>query len=130
MRNIAKIILNTTSFTFLLYFLNLVLLQLLGFSQALFLYLYPLELIFITFGILAVVVLFVLHIIEKRNKDIVGMAFLIASSIQIGILYFVFRKIISSENSNTIERINFFVLFILFLTFETLITIQLLNKKQ
>jgi hypothetical protein len=126
----SKIILSTISFTLLLYFLNLVTLHSLEYSQALFLYLFPLEQIFITFSILAIIVLFVLHIVEKKNKDIVGMVFLIASSIQIGVLYFIFRKVISSENLNTIERINFFVLFFLFLTFETLIIIQLLNKKQ
>ncbi|MFT6749332.1 MAG: hypothetical protein ACJAQ1_001271 [Flavobacterium sp.] len=126
----SKIILSTISFTLLLYFLNLVTLHSLEYSQALFLYLFPLEQIFITFSILAIIVLFVLHIVEKKNKDIVGMVFLIASSIQIGVLYFIFRKVISSSNLNTIERINFFVLFFLFLTFETLIIIQLLNKKQ
>jgi hypothetical protein len=126
----SKIILSTISFTLFLYFLNLVTLHSLEYSQALFLYLFPLEQIFITFSILAIIVLFVLHIVEKKNKDIVGMVFLIASSIQIGVLYFIFRKVISSSNLNTIERINFFVLFFLFLTFETLIIIQLLNKKQ
>ncbi|MFT7350720.1 MAG: hypothetical protein ACI9XR_000436 [Flavobacterium sp.] len=126
----SKIILSTISFTLLFYFLNLVTLHSLEYSQALFLYLFPLEQIFITFSILAIIVLFVLHIVEKKNKDIVGMVFLIASSIQIGVLYFIFRKVISSSNLNTIERINFFVLFFLFLTFETLIIIQLLNKKQ
>ena len=125
-----KIILSTISFTLLLYFLNLVALHSLGYSQALFLYLFSLPQIFISFCILAIIVLFVLHIIEKKNKDIVGMVFLIVSSIQIGVLYFIFRKVISSANLNTIERINFFVLFFLFLIFETLITIQLLNKKQ
>ena len=126
----SKIILSTISFALLLYFLNLVMLQSLGFSQALFLYLFSLEQIFMSFGFLAIIVLLVLHIVEKKNKDIVGIVFLIASSIQIGVLYFIFRKVISSANLNTIERINFFVLFFLFLTFETLITIQLLNKKQ
>ena len=126
----SKIILSTISFALLLYFLNLVTLHSLGYSQALFLYLFSLEQIFMSFGILAIIVLLVLHIVEKKNKDIVGMVFLIASSIQIGVLYFIFRKVISSSNLNTIERINFFVLFFLFLTFETLITIRLLNKKQ
>ena len=101
-----------------------------GYSQALFLYLFSLEQIFTSFATLAIIVLFVVHATEKKNKDIVGMVFLVATSIQIGILYFIFRNVISSDNINTIERINFFVLFFLFLTFETLITIQLLNKKQ
>ena len=44
--------------------------------------------------------------------------------------YFIFSNVISSDNENTIERINFFIVFSVFLTMETLITIQLLNKKQ
>jgi hypothetical protein len=129
MHYIVRTILNTTSFTILLFFLNLIFLNTFGYSQALFLYYYPLIQIFASFGSIAIVVLVAIHIIETKNKDSVGMVFLVASSIQIGILFFLFRNVISSENLNTIERINFFVLFILFLTFETLITIQLLNKK-
>jgi hypothetical protein len=44
--------------------------------------------------------------------------------------YFIVRPILNSPLENTIEKANFFFIFILFLTIETLITIRLLNKKQ
>jgi hypothetical protein len=44
--------------------------------------------------------------------------------------FFIVRPILNSTTENTIEKANFFFIFILFLAIETLITIRLLNKKQ
>ena len=93
-------------------------------------YLFSLNYIYTTFSLFSIAILTVLFIIHKRNKDIVGFTYLLLTSIKMGICGYLFSEIIHSSNKNKIERINFFLIFILFLAIETLITIQLLNKKQ
>jgi hypothetical protein len=56
------------------------------------------------------------------------MVFMIATSIKMGIAYFLVRPILHVE-PNKIEKINFFAVFVLFLLLETLFTAKILNKK-
>jgi len=100
------------------------------FSSKYVLYTFSLQFIYTIFGLFSIVILAILFIINKRNKDIVGLTFLLLTSLKMGICGFIFSEIITSNNKNTTERINFFYIFILFLAIETLITIHLLNKKQ
>lgn len=93
-------------------------------------YQFSLEFIYFIFFLFSTLILITLLIINQRNKDIVGMTFMLTTTLKIIICYIIFSKIITSDNQNTIERINFFVVFVLFLAIETLITMRLLNKKQ
>jgi hypothetical protein len=66
--------------------------------------------------------------ISKHNFDNTGMIFMIATSVKMGVAFFLVRPILYREDNN-IEKINFFVIFILFLLFETIIAAKFLNKK-
>lgn len=127
-------ILKTVIFTLLiavvLFFGNKLILQTESFSQNFKLFRHSLETIYITICSFTVAILVTLLIVNSRNKDIVGLTFLLITSTKAGVLLFVFSDIVASSNKNTVERINFFTVFILFLAIETLITIRLLNKKQ
>lgn len=93
-------------------------------------YQFSLEFIYLLFFVFSIVIVLLLLFVNQKSKDNVGMTFMLATTVKAIVCYIVFSKIITSENQNTVERINFFVLFILFLIIETLITIRLLNKKQ
>lgn len=80
------------------------------------------------FFILGLVVLVVVQKSAKKNFDSTGMVFMIATSIKMGIAYFLVRPILHVE-PNKIEKINFFAVFVLFLLLETLFTAKILNKK-
>jgi hypothetical protein len=114
----------------LFYFTNKIILENTAFSSNFELYQFSLEFIYLIFSLFSITILITLLIVNQKNKDVVGMTFLLITSFKIGICYSIFSKAINSANENEIERINFFVVFILFLTIETLITIRLLNKKQ
>lgn len=76
------------------------------------------------------IILFLLVQVSTKNFDNVGMTFLVITSVKLAITYFIVRPVLNSTTENTIEKANFFFIFILFLAIETLITIRLLNKKQ
>jgi hypothetical protein len=80
------------------------------------------------FFILALLVFGVVQKSAKKNFDSTGMVFMIATSIKMGIAYFLVRPILHVE-PNKIEKINFFAVFVLFLLLETLFTAKILNKK-
>lgn len=127
---IFKTVTLTLLIAVVLFFGNKLILQTESFIQNFNLFSYSLETIYVVFCAFSVAILVTLLIVNSRNKDVVGLTFLLITSVKAGIILFVFSDIISSSNKNTLERINFFVVFILFLTIETLITIRLLNKKQ
>lgn len=80
------------------------------------------------FFILAVVVLGLVQKSVNKNFDNTGMAFMIATSIKMGFAYFLVRPILHVQ-PNTLEKINFFAVFVLLLLLETLFTAKILNKK-
>jgi|LakMenEpi03Aug12_release.lakeMendotaPanAssembly.Ray.scaffolds.fasta_scaffold940156_1 hypothetical protein len=127
---ILKTVILTLSIAVVLFFGNKLILQTDSFNQNFELFSHSLETIYIVFCAFSVIILVTLLIVNSRKKDVVGLTYLLITSIKAGIIFFIFSDIISSSNKNTVERINFFVVFILFLTIETLITIRLLNKKQ
>ena len=88
----------------------------------------PIELLFIIFSFLSVIILSVVVIMKKKSFDNVGMTFLILTSTKMGIAFFVKKLFLSVEN-NAFEKINFYGIFVFFLVIETILTIQLLNKK-
>lgn len=127
---IFKTIILTLSIAVVLFFGNKLILQTESFNQNFKLFSYSLETIYTVLCVFSVIILVTLLIVNSRNKDVVGLTYLLITSIKAGIIFFIFSDIISSSNKNTVERINFFIVFILFLAIETLITIRLLNKKQ
>lgn len=127
---IFKTVILTLSIAVVLFFGNKLILQTESFNQNFKLFSYSLETIYTVLCVFSIIILVILLIVNSRNKDVVGLTYLLITSIKAGILFFIFSDIISSSNKNTVERINFFIVFILFLAIETLITIRLLNKKQ
>ena len=127
---IFKTVILTLSIAVVLFFGNKLILQTESFNQNFKLFSYSLETIYTVLCVFSIIILVILLIVNSRNKDVVGLTYLLITSIKAGIIFFIFSGIISSSNKNTVERINFFIVFILFLAIETLITIRLLNKKQ
>lgn len=94
------------------------------------LFYYSLEKLYAIFFGLTFVVITILLIIEKRNFDQVGMSFLLVTTFKMGIYYLLLKPILEIKHHDiTIEKRNFFVMFILFLTIETIVTIRILSKK-
>jgi len=74
----------------------------------------------------SLLILFILIVIEKRNKDQVGYTFLILTSIKMVGAYLLLRPVL--EQNIKVEKINFFVVFAIFLTFETIVSSRMLNR--
>lgn len=92
---------------------------------------YSLEILYSFFFISSAAIISILVIIKEKSIDHVGMSFLLITSIKMIVCYMLLRPILSLETQDSsIEKINFFTLFILFLAIETLSTIRLLNNKQ
>ena len=92
---------------------------------------YSLEKLYGIFFVLSFIIISILLKIRERNFDQVGMSFLLLTSIKMIFYYLLLRPILNNTQFDiTIEKNNFFVLFILFLTIETVVTISILSKKQ
>jgi hypothetical protein len=91
---------------------------------------WSIPILYLIYFIFSKIILFLLVQVSTKNFDNVGMTFLVITSVKMAVSYFIVRPILNSPLENTIEKANFFFIFILFLTIETLITIRLLNKKQ
>ena len=92
---------------------------------------YSLPYLYILFFIFSFIIMTLLTIVKKKNLDYVGYVFLILTSIKMGISYFILKPILSSAViDNSLEKKNFFIIFISFLAIETILTIRILNNKQ
>ncbi len=92
---------------------------------------YSLETVYLFFTVAAAIIIFTLLKVKQKNFDSIGLVFLWITSIKLICLVVALRPLILLETPNsTIEKINFFVLFIVFLATETGITIYLLNEKK
>jgi len=92
---------------------------------------FSLEILYLFFIACSIIILFILIKIREKNLDNVGMTFLLITSIKMVFCYLMVRPILSSSNDiNSIEKVNFFMMFILFLAIETIVTIRILNNKQ
>ncbi len=85
--------------------------------------------LYVLFFIFSKTILFIVKKVSEKSFDNTGMVFMIATSIKIGIVYFIIKPILNSHN-NQIEKLNVFFIFICFLLIETVITMRILNKKQ
>lgn len=91
---------------------------------------YSLETLYVFFTVCSIVVMTVVHLVQRRNPDVVGMSFLLVSTLKmIGAGIFA-SPLLSADALAPVEKANFIAVFILFLTMETVLTIRILNKKQ
>ena len=94
-------------------------------------FIYSLETLYTIFLFFSAIIVFVLLKIKQKNINNVGMVFLVMTSIKMVICYFLLYPIASKSLVRiSIEKTNFFVMFILFLAIETIVTIRVLNNKQ
>lgn len=94
-------------------------------------FLYSLEELYLLFSALSLLIFIVLLKVKVRSFDNVGMSFLLATSVKMIFCYLLLKPILQiRSHDNTIEKVNFFVMFILFLAIETVLTIRILNEKQ
>ena len=79
---------------------------------------------------LSVVVFVVMLEVKNKSFDNVGMSFLLLTNLKLVICYILLKPILEIQAfENTIEKINYFGIFILFLAIETVLTIRILNEK-
>jgi hypothetical protein len=117
-------------FTIPIFIIHFLLFQLPALKEASQKFYLSIPVLYLIYFIFSKIILFILVQISKKNFDTVGMAFLVITSVKMVVSFFIVRPILNSTTENTIEKANFFFIFILFLAIETLITIRLLNKKQ
>ena len=85
--------------------------------------------LYVLFFIFSKTILFIVKKVSEVSFDNTGMVFMIAAFVKTGVVYFIIKPILDSQN-NQIEKLNVFFIFICFLLIETLITVRILNKKQ
>ena len=94
-------------------------------------FIYPTFLLYGVFGILSLMIVFLLKKVKLTAPDSVGYAFLAMTTVKMVIAYALMRPIIHTHLPKTpTEKMNFFVVFIYFLAIETYLTIRILNNKQ
>lgn len=93
-------------------------------------FVYPLVVQYALFFILSSVIMVVLQIVSKKNKEQLGYTFLLATGAKMAICYLIARPIISKGEAATAEKVNFFIIFIVYLVIEAYYTARLLNNKQ
>ncbi|MBP6182948.1 hypothetical protein [Flavobacterium sp.] len=92
---------------------------------------YSLEILYLLFLGLSTIVFIVLLKVKERSFDNIGMSFLLSTSVKMIFCYIILRPLLQVSSHNiTIEKKNFFMIFILFLAIETVLTIRILNEKQ
>ncbi len=70
-------------------------------------------------------------LISKKNFDVVGMSFMLITSVKTIVFYVLIRSVVKGiSETNHIEKINFMITFFLFLAIETFFVIRLLNQKE
>ena len=75
----------------------------------------------------SVVIMLMLNVVFRKNKDVVGMTFLLLTSIKVSVIYFIGSFFIIDGGSR-IEKWNFYGLFVLYLALETIFTARRLNR--
>jgi hypothetical protein len=89
---------------------------------------YSIETLYVFFLFLSLIVVLILLKIKERNFDQIGMTFLAVTSIKMILSYVALQPVLNLvPPASTIEKNNFFMIFVVFLAIETLITIGILN---
>jgi uncharacterized membrane protein len=124
-----KPLLYLTGIVFLVYGIHKLAFQFLPISDIDFYY--RLEKLYLFFYILSLSVFIILLKVKEKSFDNVGMSFLLSTSVKMIFCFLLLKPILkTATQENTLEKMNFFVVFILFLAIETILTIRLLNEKQ
>ncbi|HKX86949.1 MAG TPA: hypothetical protein VJL37_09760 [Flavobacterium sp.] len=77
--------------------------------------------------VLSLIIMTILNVVFSKNKDVVGMTFLLITSIKVGLIYFIGSYFIL-DSGNPIEKWNFYGLFVMYLCLETIFTARRLNR--
>jgi hypothetical protein len=94
-------------------------------------FVYSTPLLYGIFGVLALIIVFLLMKVKETSPDSVGYGFLALTTVNMVVAYAILRPIINIHLPKTpAEKANFFVVFIYFLAIETYLTIRILNNKQ
>jgi hypothetical protein len=94
-------------------------------------FLYSVKTLYLLFLGMSILVFIVVLKVKQRSFDNTGMSFLLATTAKMGFCYLILKPILRlNTHDNSLEKINFFMIFALFLTIETVLTIRILNKKQ
>ncbi|OYQ33287.1 hypothetical protein CHU92_12910 [Flavobacterium cyanobacteriorum] len=94
-------------------------------------YHHSLEKLYLFFLACSVIVLLTVILVNARTPDNTGFAYVGGTLLQMGLCYIMLRPILGASDANAgFEKANFFLVFLLFLATETLLAIQILNKKQ
>lgn len=83
--------------------------------------------IFLFFGSMSLVLFTVIDVIFIKNKEVVGMSFMLITTIKT-IAVGVIGKIYILSQNIIFEKWNYFILFIIYLLFETIVIGRRLNK--
>ncbi|MFC4816368.1 MULTISPECIES: hypothetical protein [unclassified Flavobacterium] len=86
-----------------------------------------LEIIHAIMLVFSLIIMIILNVVFKKNKDVVGMTFLLITSIKVCLIYVIGSYFIL-DSGNAIEKWNFYGLFVLYLGLETFFTAQRLNR--
>jgi hypothetical protein len=94
-------------------------------------FLYSMETLYLLFLGMSTLIFIVVLKVKQRSFDNTGMSFLLATTAKMGFCYLILKPILRlNTHDNSLEKINFFMIFALFLTIETVLTIRILNRKQ
>ena len=92
---------------------------------------HPLEYLYAFFAGMGILIIVSLIMVFKNAPDFVGMAFLVATNINLVFSYIIARPILAKTTENVrMEKINFFVIFILFLLIEIVLSAKMLNNSR
>ena len=86
-----------------------------------------LETIHLIMLLFSVSIMIIINMVFKKNKDVVGMTFLLITSIKVVIIYLIGSYFILGE-ADKIEKWNFYGLFMIYLGLETFFTGRRLNQ--
>ncbi len=111
-------------FSFFLFGIYFLLKSLFDFPE---LTLLPLTFIFLFFGSLSLALFAIIEVVFIKNKEVVGMSFMLITTIKTIIIGIIAKTYILTENIS-FEKWNYFILFILYLLFETVVIGRRLNK--
>lgn len=92
---------------------------------------YSLEMLYLFFFNLSILIFFILIKVKEKSFDNVGMTFMLITSVKVVICYVVLKPILMLKSDNLIiDKINYFGMFILFSAIEVVLTVRILNEKQ
>ena len=92
---------------------------------------FSIENLYFGFALFSAIIFLILIKVKKKSLDNVGMVFLILATLKMVFSYiFISNCLTKSAEKFSIEKTNFFVMFMLFLIIETLFAIRILNNKQ